>query len=183
MMRAVSLRGVQTRTTPQNLFPLLFAAEAALAKLASVNNMNQPCARVAKKKMDELLCTNAEEVFEQEEWLTILERDGAGFSDAEQVHWVMEAVMRGLGDATAGTVYQARALHSSTVFISGCSRECSPDTHFGSASVNTNESGGWTSRTAIIVNIPNTSRGRKHSTGHHPVAPEALVGGSFGQRI
>ncbi|KAG8977265.1 hypothetical protein FRB90_008867, partial [Tulasnella sp. 427] len=52
------------------------------------------------------MCSNAEEVFEQEEWLSILERDGAQFSDNEKVSWVMDSLIRGLNDKNAGMVYQ-----------------------------------------------------------------------------
>lgn len=114
-MRAISLRGVQARTTLQNVFPLLFAAEAALEKLETPGAAEQPWAETvrelvlaARKKMDELICTSVEEAFEQEEWLTILERDGAGFNDVDQVRWVMDSIRRGLSESTAGTVYQVR---------------------------------------------------------------------------
>lgn len=114
-MRAISLRGVQARTTLQNVFPLLFAAEAALAKLETPGASDQPWTETvrelvlaARKKMDELICTSVEEAFEQEEWLAILERDGAGFNDADQVRWVMDSIRRGLSESTAGTVYQVR---------------------------------------------------------------------------
>ncbi|KAF9512903.1 hypothetical protein BS47DRAFT_1393787 [Hydnum rufescens UP504] len=111
--RATALKGVYARTTPQNLFPLLFAAESALAKVESPGIRDQPWADMlkdlivqARKKMDDVLCSQCEDVFEQEEWLAILENDGVRFDDGDKVRWVMDSLRRGLGDTNAGIVYQ-----------------------------------------------------------------------------
>lgn len=114
------LTGLAKRTTPINVFPLLFAAHAALAKL---NGVIEPWADISKemivaarKTIDDVLCAKADECFEQSEWLAIMESDGARFEDGERVEWVMEAIRRGLGEKNAGTLYQVRAtthmLHS-----------------------------------------------------------------------
>jgi hypothetical protein len=111
--RSAALKGVQMRTTPQNLFPLLFAAHTALAKLEQPNVINEPWTEtirdmvlVERKKIDEVFCVKCEEVFEQEEWLAIIERDGVGFDDMDKLCWAMASLKRGLSDKTAGIVYQ-----------------------------------------------------------------------------
>lgn len=116
--RATALKGVYARTTPQNLFPLLFAAESALAKVESPGIRDQPWAEMlkelitqARKKMDDVLCSRCEVVFEQEEWLAILENDGIHFDDGDKVRWVMDSLRRGLGDTNAGIVYQVCPRH------------------------------------------------------------------------
>lgn len=114
-VRTNALRGVQARTTPQNIFPLLFASHAALAKLDAPGTVDQTWAEstrelvlAARNKIDEVLCVNLENAFEQEEWLAILERDGAGFNDDDHISWIMEAIRRGLNDNNAAMVYQVR---------------------------------------------------------------------------
>lgn len=104
------LIGVAKRTTPTNVFPLLFASHKGLAKL---NGVIEPWAEISKdmilsarKTIDEVLCTKADECFEQSEWLTIMEGDGARFEDAELVEWVMESIRRGMNEKNAGALYQ-----------------------------------------------------------------------------
>lgn len=123
--RGTALKGVQTRTTPQNLIPLLFAAEAALIKLESPGCNDQPWTELVRdlilqerKKIDDVLCSRCEEIFEQEEWLAILERDGSQFEDGRKVAWTMDSLLRGLADSNAGIVYQVSVSFSTR--ISGC---------------------------------------------------------------
>ncbi|KAI0087448.1 hypothetical protein BDY19DRAFT_955832 [Irpex rosettiformis] len=104
------LVGVAKRTTPMNIFPLLFASHKGLAKL---NGIIEPWVEISKdmilsarKTIDEVICTKANECFEQGEWLVIMEGDGARFEDAELVEWVMEAVRRGMNEKNAGHLYQ-----------------------------------------------------------------------------
>lgn len=122
--QGTALKGVQTRTTPQNLIPLLFAAEGALAKLETPGCNDQPWTELvhdliiqARKKIDEVLCSRCEEIFEQEEWLAILERDGSQFDDGRKVAWTMDSLIRGLADSNAGTVYQVGILVSQNVLF------------------------------------------------------------------
>lgn len=110
------LKGVGKRTTPLNVFPLLFAAEAGLEK---VKDAIEPWAAVSKemilaarKTIDDVLCTQAEQCFEQSEWLTIMEADGARFEDGERVEWIMEAVRRGMNEKNAGMLYQVHSRDS-----------------------------------------------------------------------
>jgi hypothetical protein len=111
-IRQSILVGVAKRTTPVNVFPLLFAAHGGLAKL---NGIIEPWAEISKemilsarKTIDDALSTKADECFEQSEWLAIMEGDGARFEDAEQVEWVMESVRRGMNEKNAGLLYQVR---------------------------------------------------------------------------
>ena len=112
--RDMALHGVAKRTTPMNVFQLLFAAHAGLAKL---NGVIEPWAEIsrdmilsARKTIDDVLCTQADQCFEQSEWLDIVEADGARFEDGEKVEWVMDAVRRGMSEKNAASLYQVRLL-------------------------------------------------------------------------
>ncbi|KAG8925168.1 hypothetical protein FRC02_009876 [Tulasnella sp. 418] len=106
------LKGVQKRATPINAIPLLFAAHGAYARLKGNSSGEtwvddvKDMVDVVVKKLNEVICTSCEEVFEQEEWVAILERDGVQFGDLEKVNWVMDAIRNGLNDKNAGLVYQ-----------------------------------------------------------------------------
>ncbi len=115
--REKALKGVYARATPQNIIPLLFAANTALQRLETPGSNDQPWTDAtreivtqARKKVDDVLVSQCEEVFEQEEWLSILERDGAQFNDGDKVRWVMDSVRRGLNHTNAGLLYQVCAL-------------------------------------------------------------------------
>jgi hypothetical protein len=104
------LKGVMKRTTPLNVFPLLFATHAGLAKLEGVvepwAEVSRDMILAARKKIDEELCDKAAECFEQSEWLDIMEADGAHFEDGERVEWIMESVRRGMNEKNAAMLYQ-----------------------------------------------------------------------------
>lgn len=104
------LGGLAKRTTPLNVFPLLFAAHVAIRKLESViepwAEVSREMVIAARKTIDEVLATQAEKCFEQDEWLAIMEADGARFEDGERVEWVMESVVRGISEKNAGALYQ-----------------------------------------------------------------------------
>ena len=111
-MRASLLKGVVNRTSPLNIFPLLFASCTALSKLKGskddwVDGVRDMLLQ-AQKKIDEILCTQTDICFEQQEWLEILDSDGLRFGDREKLEWIMEAIMRGLKDNNAGNVYQVQ---------------------------------------------------------------------------
>lgn len=115
-MRASLLKGVVNRTSPLNIFPLLFASHAALSKLGSskdewVDGVREMVVQ-AQKKIDEVLCTQTDICFEEQEWLEIMDSDGIRFGDREKLEWIMEAIKRGLKDHNAGNVYQVRGLTS-----------------------------------------------------------------------
>ena len=111
-IRESLLKGLHKRTTPLNVFPLLFAAEAGLAKIKDAIEPWVPAVRdmliAARKAIDDVLCTQAEVSFEQAEWLAIMEADGGRFEDGEKVEQVMEAVRRGLSEKNAASLYQVR---------------------------------------------------------------------------
>lgn len=105
------LKGLAKRTVPMNVLPLLFAAQAAMSRLTNTLDDWADAVREmvlsARKAIDDVLCSNAEKCFEQEEWSALMESDGWKFEDGEQVQWVTESVLRGLNEKNAGTVYQA----------------------------------------------------------------------------
>lgn len=104
------LKGLAKRTTPVNVFALLYAAQHAMEKLNVVidawADVSREMVLAARKVIDDVLCIRAEECFEQQEWLDLMESDGARFEDTEQVGLVMDAVKRGLSERSAGMVYQ-----------------------------------------------------------------------------
>ncbi|KAG9034590.1 hypothetical protein FRB95_013043 [Tulasnella sp. JGI-2019a] len=108
--RSNLVKGVSLRATSINVIPLLFAAQAAMYKLE--NNHDGWAEEVremiltVRKRIDDTMCNNCEEVFEQEEWVAILERDGAVFGDTEKVGWAMDSLRRGVNERNAGFVYQ-----------------------------------------------------------------------------
>jgi hypothetical protein len=109
-LKSILLKGVKQRTVPQNIIPLLVATQAGLDKLAS--NSEPPAEAVKdlmlqeRKKIDEVLCNNLDEFFEQPEWVGLLERDAAGFGDMEKFDLVLESIRRGWADKNAGHIYQ-----------------------------------------------------------------------------
>ncbi|KAF9521830.1 hypothetical protein CPB83DRAFT_801138 [Crepidotus variabilis] len=109
-IRESVLKGLSKRTTPLNAFPLLFAAEHALIKLA---NQIEPWADIvrdmiftARKAIDDVLAREAEACFNGDEWMEIMENDGARFEDGERVEWAMAAVLRGVKEPFAPSLYQ-----------------------------------------------------------------------------
>lgn len=104
------LKGLAKRTTPLNIFALIFAAQHAMDKLNSVidawADISREMILSARKVIDDVLCVRAQECFEQPDWLEIMESDGARFEDGERVGWVMDSVKRGLSEKSAGIVYQ-----------------------------------------------------------------------------
>ena len=108
--RDTLLRGVQKRTIPLNVFPLLYAAQRALTRLTSVMDAwAHPVREIvlaARRNVDEVLCEQADACFEQPEWLSVMDADGGRFEDGEKVEWVMDCVLRGLTCQNAGMVYQ-----------------------------------------------------------------------------
>ena len=104
------VKGLAKRTTPINIFPLLFATHQALKKLANISDLWSDGVRElvlsARKTIDEVLCSQADDCFEQPEWVEFMASDGARFDDADKVEWIMESVKRGLNEVSAPLVYQ-----------------------------------------------------------------------------
>ncbi|EJD49957.1 hypothetical protein AURDEDRAFT_84583 [Auricularia subglabra TFB-10046 SS5] len=129
-VRSSLLSGLAKRTTPSNLFNLLAATQAAFKRLdkeqTDIAKRRDGTKKVidpkeldeswiatvreaiisARKVMDECLCAHAEEAFEMDDWLVLLEGDGVGFNDKDRVEGVMASLVRGLTDKNAGHVYQ-----------------------------------------------------------------------------
>jgi hypothetical protein len=110
--RDTLLKGLAKRTTPMNVFALLFAAHHALGRLNAIIDAWADTVREmvmnARKVIDETICTKAEECFEQEEWIELMNADGIRFEDGERVEWIMDSIKRGLTEKNAPTVYQVR---------------------------------------------------------------------------
>ncbi|KAI9451958.1 hypothetical protein F5148DRAFT_528064 [Russula earlei] len=110
-IRDAALKGVAKRTTPLNIFPLLFAAEFALTKLNSIIDPWADTSRDmildARRHIDHLLCSQPDECFSQSEWLELLETDGAKFEDRDHVDWIIKSIQRGFAEKSAGRLYQA----------------------------------------------------------------------------
>ncbi|KAF8155388.1 hypothetical protein B0H34DRAFT_798582 [Crassisporium funariophilum] len=104
------LKGLGKRTTPVNVFALLFAAEHALGKLGAViepwGDVSREMVVAARKGVDEVLCVESERCFGGDEWLEVMESDGVRFEDGERVEWVMAAVLRGVREPHAANLYQ-----------------------------------------------------------------------------
>ena len=114
------LRGLAKRTRPLNVFPLLFAAEHGLGKLGVViepwGDISREMILSARKTIDEVLCKESEACFNSDEWMELMEGDGVKFEDGEKVEWAMAAVLRGVKDAYAASLYQVN--RPSTVLFS-----------------------------------------------------------------
>ena len=111
--RDALLKGLGKRTTPMNVFALLAAAQAALKKLDTVIDTWGDTVRdmvlAARKTIDDVVCTQAAECFEQPEWLEIMEADGVRFEDGEKVEMLLDSLRRGLSEKNAPMVYQVRS--------------------------------------------------------------------------
>ncbi|KAI0349997.1 hypothetical protein OH77DRAFT_1150161 [Trametes cingulata] len=109
--RDALLKGLGKRTTPQNVFALLQAAQAALKKLDNVIDSWAETVRemvfAARKTIDDVVASQAAECFEQPEWLEIMEADGVRFEDGEKVEMFLESMRRGLNEKNAAMAYQA----------------------------------------------------------------------------
>ncbi|KAK2459858.1 hypothetical protein APHAL10511_008122 [Amanita phalloides] len=109
-LRESLLKGVGKRTTPENVFPLLFAAEHALVKLNPVidpwSDVVRDMIETGRRTADEVLCNHAEACFTQPEWVDIMENDGFHFEDGERVEWIVKAILRGMNDKNSAMLYQ-----------------------------------------------------------------------------
>ncbi|KAH9915626.1 uncharacterized protein B0H18DRAFT_1124832 [Fomitopsis serialis] len=108
--RDAIVKGLAKRTTPMNIFPLLFASHAALARLGTIidnwSDTIKDMVLAGRKTIDEVMCSQADQCFEQPEWLDIMESDGVRFEDGERVEWAMESIRRGLNEKNAAALYQ-----------------------------------------------------------------------------
>jgi hypothetical protein len=109
-IRDAALKGVAVRTTPLNVFPLLFAAEFALKKLNSVSDpwadISRDMILVARGRIDHVLCSQLDECFSQSEGLKLMDSDGSKFEDRDQVECIMKSIQRSITERSAGKLYQ-----------------------------------------------------------------------------
>ena len=109
-VRDAALKGVAERTTPLNVFPLLFAAEFALKKLNSVSDpwadISRDMILVARGRIDHVLCSQLDECFSQSEGLKLMDSDGSKFEDRDQVECIMKSIQRSITERSAGKLYQ-----------------------------------------------------------------------------
>ncbi|KAJ6477224.1 hypothetical protein DFH09DRAFT_1467881 [Mycena vulgaris] len=110
-LHAAALRGLAKRTTPANALAILWAAEAARARLAPLvdawADVVRPLIEAGRNAVDAVLAGQAAAVLAERDWDEIMRADGARFEDGERVEWAMRSVVRGAGEGNAGRVYQA----------------------------------------------------------------------------
>lgn len=174
------LKGLQKRTTPMNIFPLLFAAQAGLAKISGVMEpwaeISRDMLNAARKTIDEVLCNQADQCFEQAEWLDIMEADGGHFEDGERVEWVMDAIRRGMGEKNAASLYQVKLsllwIHCHALMLLQYLDSCffdslAPACYRGGSSY-------------AFCHVPCARSSRANTDGHIALAPTALGWGETG---
>ena len=108
------LSSVKKRCLPMNVLLMLFAAHSGLKKLSSVRDgwgdNVKDMILTARSFVDCALCSEAEKVFNEKDWVDIMENDGMGrFEDGERVEWVMDSIRRGMNDTNVVKLYQVRS--------------------------------------------------------------------------
>jgi hypothetical protein len=161
-IRDAALKGVAKRTTPLNIFPLLFAAEFSLTKLNSIidpwADISRDMILDARRHMDHILCSQADECFAQSEWIELMDSDGTKFEDRDSVDWIIKSIQRGFTEKSAGRLYQVcfcnptpsqlLVLLIHLIFISdSCLFDFTPSTRFGPKCHN------------VIVDLPHQTEG------------------------
>ena len=98
--------------TPANVFALLHATKAALRKLDTVvetwGDTMCDMVLVARKTLDDVMCSQAAECFEQKDWVDIMMANGVRFEDSEMVEMFLESLQRALKDKNTVMAYQVR---------------------------------------------------------------------------
>jgi hypothetical protein len=109
-IRDTALKGVAKRTTPLNVFPLLFAAEFSLTKLNAIidpwADISREMILDARRLIDQLLCSQPDECFSQSEWIELMDTDGVRFEDRDNIEWIIKSIQRGFTEKSAGKLYQ-----------------------------------------------------------------------------
>ena len=118
------------------MFALLHAIKAALRKLNTVietwDDTMRDMVLVARKTLDNVMCSQVAECFEQKDWVDITMADGVQFKDGEMVEMFLESLRRGLKDKNTVMAYQVRVYQlpvesgPSQGTASGCRRLCPP---------------------------------------------------------
>ena len=94
-----------------NVMLMFFAAYAGLKKLSSIRDVWGDTVKdmilAARSFVNCALCSEAEKVFNEKDWVDIMENDGMGrFEDGERVEWVMDSIRRGMNDNNVVKLYQ-----------------------------------------------------------------------------
>ncbi|KAK7044999.1 hypothetical protein R3P38DRAFT_3347228 [Favolaschia claudopus] len=110
-LQSSALKGLAKRTTPANALAILWAAEAARARLSSMvdawADVVRPLIDSGRAHVDFVMANQTAEVFAEADWTAITMADGVRFEDGERVEWAMRSVVRGVAEGNAGRVYQA----------------------------------------------------------------------------
>ncbi|KAJ6612107.1 hypothetical protein B0H10DRAFT_2192593 [Mycena sp. CBHHK59/15] len=110
-LHAVAIKGLAKRTTPANALAILWAAEAARARLAPLVDAWADVVRLlvdsGRAGVDAVLAGQTAACLAEADWVAIMRADGVRFEDGERVEWVMRSVVRGVNEGNAGRVYQA----------------------------------------------------------------------------
>ena len=106
-----------------NVLLMLFAAHAGLKKLSSVRDgwgdTVKDMILTARSFVDSALCSEAEKVFNEKDWVDIMENDGMGrFEDGERVEWVMDSIRRGMNDNNVVKLYQVGIFFTQRIVLS-----------------------------------------------------------------
>ncbi|KAF7319759.1 hypothetical protein MKEN_00758300 [Mycena kentingensis (nom. inval.)] len=110
-LHAAALKGLAKRSSPANALAILWAAEAARARLAPLvdawTDVVRPLIDSGRTQVDKVLADHTAEVFAEADWVAIVKVDGVRFEDGERIEWAMHSIVRGLSESNAGKVYQA----------------------------------------------------------------------------
>ncbi|KAJ7060816.1 hypothetical protein C8F01DRAFT_1220056 [Mycena amicta] len=110
-LHAAALKGLAKRTTPANALAILWAAEAARARLAPLvdawADLVRPLIDAGRAQTDKVMAEQTADVFAEADWSAIVKADGVRFEDGERVEWAMRSIVRGVAESNAGRVYQA----------------------------------------------------------------------------
>lgn len=110
------LKGVGKRTTPLNVFPLLWAAHHALQKLDRLVDVWADNVReyilAGRRAVDDCLATHSEACFIQDEWNEIMENDAVRFDDGDKLEWIVGSLKRGVSEKNAAILYEVSRFFS-----------------------------------------------------------------------
>ncbi|KAF7354977.1 hypothetical protein MSAN_01413200 [Mycena sanguinolenta] len=117
-LQASALKGLAKRTTPANALRILWAAEAALARLSPMVDpwvdVVRPLIESGRTQVDSVLGNQTAEVFGEADWTQLMHTADERSEDGERVNWAMRGVVRGLKESNAGRVYQVPSSTSSS---------------------------------------------------------------------
>ncbi|KAJ7892377.1 hypothetical protein B0H13DRAFT_1625632 [Mycena leptocephala] len=110
-LHSSALKGLAKRTTPANALAILWAAEAARARLAPLvdpwADTVRPLIDAGRGLVDAVFAGQTADVLAEADWNAIMHADGVRFEDGEHIEWAMRSLVRGVSEVNAGRVYQA----------------------------------------------------------------------------